>query len=69
MAKRSGPQKKKGGNKRIGRHAAKYKYYRMMRRREHNKLRRIIKSNGLKYARRWAKKAQCLDIFADLTKA
>ena len=47
-------QKGGKGNKKIGRDVAKCTSYRNLHRREHNKIKRMLQSNGIEYATAWA---------------
>ena len=58
--------KKSGGARKYGRNLDKCKRYRDMHQREINKIRRILRSNGLDFARVWARENNVMSVLNKL---
>jgi hypothetical protein len=56
-------------SRKYGRNEAKCARYRAERRHEHNKLRRILRCNGMKAAEKWALDRDCTSILKAVIKA
>jgi hypothetical protein len=58
---------KKGSSRKVGRNKSKCTRYASFHRRETNKIRRVLQSNGLEFAKKWATDHNVLSYLGKLT--